>query len=135
MFQYPTTQNFNPYQIGQQGLYDSIKLPQQTMSNVNPYPSVFQSTNSANITPNGGSNAGSNSLFDWIGNNPGTSLMGLGYATQGLGNLYGTLTMADYFKDASSALDKQQGLYENEIARRNQTRESYGSAFSDAQGY
>ena len=84
-----------------------------------------------------GSNTGSNTntgLFASLGNfikkEPGNFMQGTGSLLQGIGGLYGAYAGKQYADDMSNYLDRQMGLYESEIDRRNKTRESYGSAFS-----
>jgi len=129
MFQYPITQNFNPYGLGTQGLYNGIQLPQTAMSKVNnPYPSVFQGQTV--VQPKVNTN---NGLFGSL-----TATEALPFVNSGIGaglGLYQLYNTNRYLDNVGDALNRQQGLYEDEIARRNQTRESYGSAFSDAKGY
>jgi hypothetical protein len=115
------------------GLYSAIKLPntQAVNSYINqPKKQIVPAIPQAAIPqmPMGLSSTGG--LWDFMKNNPAQTMYGVGSLTQGLGGLYSGILGGRYAKTAADALDDQMRLYEDEIARQNQTRESYSTAFS-----
>ena len=78
-------------------------------------------------------NETSTGLFDMFSpSNPnfGSNIGGAGQLLGGLGGLYQAYTGKQYYDQMGDYLDKQMGLYQQEIDRRNKTRESYAHAFN-----
>ena len=101
----------NPYLVGQNQM--TVGVPTTTTANSGT--GLFDMFSPSN--PNLGSNIGNTGL-----------LLG------GLGGLYSAFSAKDYYDQTSDILDQQMGLYQQELDRRNNTRQGYSTAFSDAQG-
>ena len=97
------------------------------------YPTIIDSgVKAPTITP---AAKGGDSLWSQLtggGNNLGSNMLGIGSLMGGLGGLYGAYNAKNYYDDMSGMLDRQMGLYESEVDRRNKTRDSYSNAFSSA---
>jgi len=113
----------NSYLIPQQGLYDSVRLPSSLQT-----PSVPYATTVTKPYPTPASN--STGMFSPSNPNFGSNIGNTGLLMNGLGGLYSAFSAKDYYDQTSDILDQQMGLYQQEIDRRNKTRDSYSTAFS-----
>jgi hypothetical protein len=97
----------------------------------NPY-LVGQNNMSLGVAPTTttGTNTGLFNMFSPSNPSFGSNIGGAGQLLGGIGGLYSAFTAKDYYDQTSDILDQQMGLYEQELDRRNKTRESYSTAFS-----
>ena len=96
-----------------------------------------QTMQTSNINPvttsgDGGLFSGSGFKDFFTGSNAGNNLQGLGGMLSGVSGIYSAMKSKDYYDDMSNIMNRQMGLYERELDRRNNTRQGYSTAFSGA---
>jgi hypothetical protein len=115
------------------GIPEEIYMDEPTITEVIDVPNYPTITNGVVTKPTTATATGSNGLWSQLtGNSLGSNMLGIGSLMGGLGGLYGAYNAKNYYDDMSGMLDRQMGLYEQEVDRRNKTRDSYSNAFSSA---